>query len=136
MVHDFYWKDDLNCAITTIKILADRYSIEINKQVLDGLICIPGAAKHGALCGLVTGTLLFIGIYGNEHNFSIEKISNTCFDYSEKFEKKFGSLHCSVLRPEGFKAENPPHLCEELTKRAVEFSIGFLDDSFIDDNNL
>lgn len=33
---------------------------------------------------------------------------------------------CKVLRPQGFKPDNPPHLCEGITREAVVFSIDFV----------
>ena len=35
-------------------------------------------------------------------------------------------LLCSNLRLQGFNADNPPHLCEELTNKAVKFTAKFL----------
>ena len=44
----------------------------------------------------------------------------------EAFEERFGSLRCAVLRPEGFKEANPPHLCEGLTRDALDLSIRYV----------
>lgn len=38
------------------------------------------------------------------------------------FDKKFGALRCLELRPIGFSENDPPHMCEHLTCKAVEFA--------------
>ena len=63
---------------------------------------------------------------GKAKNYSDNEIKEKCYFFAEKFEKEFGSLICKVLRPEGFKPENPPHLCEDLSKKAILFTINFL----------
>jgi len=35
-------------------------------------------------------------------------------------------LLCEKLRPQGFTSDNPPHLCESITKKAVLFSADFI----------
>jgi hypothetical protein len=131
MVHHFYWEEDINCATTVMKILAAHYKIPINGQVLDSLIGMHGAGKYGTQCGLVEGALLFIGIWGRYKNLKDEIIVKSCYQYAEAFEKEFKDLRCSVLRPEGFHEGNPPHLCEELSKKSIKFTIGFMDENMM-----
>jgi len=121
-VHDYYWEEDLNCATTMLKTLGEIYKVKLDDQVIDSTSAIPGAGRFGAQCGLVTGTLMFCGILGNQQGVSNKEIRNICYKFADQFQKKFGSLLCRELRPEGFKADNPPHLCEGLSKKAVEFS--------------
>jgi C_GCAxxG_C_C family probable redox protein len=125
-VFKYYWKDDINCATTTLKILSEVFEIELNKQVIDAAIGMHGAGKYGAQCGLVEGTLMFLGIFGRENNIPDNIIVDSCREFANQFENKFKSLQCSILRPEGFHPDNPPHLCEPLTCKAVEFSINFI----------
>ncbi len=127
-VHKLYWSDDLNCATTILLALSKKYSVEINKQVIDSLKGLPGASKQGELCGLVAGGLMFIGIYGSANGWSDKEVSKICSSYSADFKERFNSLSCSDLRPEGFSKENPPHLCEDLTVRALSFASNFLDE--------
>jgi C_GCAxxG_C_C family probable redox protein len=125
-VHKYYWDYDINCAATMLKITAEIFGIEISPQLADAVIGMHGAGKFGAQCGLVEGSLMLIGIKGRADGFSDDAIVNNCFKFADEFQKKFGSLNCSVLRPEGFKQENPPHLCEEMTVKAVEFTAVFV----------
>ncbi|MFH0781775.1 MAG: C-GCAxxG-C-C family protein [Pseudomonadota bacterium] len=125
-VKDYYWQHDLNCATVTLKILAEQYSIELSNQVLDSSVGMHGAGNYGAQCGLVEGTLLFLGILGRAKQLPDDEISNLCCRYAGRFEEHFSSLLCCELRHEGFSSELPPHLCEELSSRAVAFGSAFL----------
>lgn len=42
-VHDYYWEDDLNCAITMLKMLGEIFEVEVKSQVIDSASGIPGA---------------------------------------------------------------------------------------------
>lgn len=125
-VHHYYYRDDHNCAVTTLKILAERFGVNLHSQVLDAALGMHGAGGFRAQCGLIEGALLFIGIYGKMRNLADEEIISWCKRFASDFEKKFTSLQCRELRPEGFSSDNPPHLCEELTCRANEFAISFI----------
>jgi hypothetical protein len=85
-----------------------------------------GAGEYGAQFGLVEGTLMFLGIYDRKNGISDEKTAEICREYARQFEGKFTSLQCSILRPEGFKPDNPPHICEVLSIKAIEFSINYI----------
>jgi C_GCAxxG_C_C family probable redox protein len=125
-VYSYYWIDDINCATTTIKILSEIFNIQIEQQVLDSAIGLHGAGEYGAQCGLVEGTLIFLGIYGRHNKIEEKEIIKLCKEFATKFEAEFKSLQCSILRPEGFKEDNPPHLCEILTCNAISFSRDFI----------
>jgi len=125
-VNEYYWKEDINCATTTIKILSETFKVSIHQQVVDSALGMHGAGEYGAQCGLVEGALMFIGIYGKQNNWSNDLIVKSCNSFANLFEEKFKSLQCSILRPEGFKEENLPHLCEPLTCNAAEFTIKFI----------
>lgn len=125
-VRHYYWDLDLNCAVTTLKILSETFSIPLNPQIEDAAVGMHGAGRFGAQCGLVEGALMFIGIAGRAISIPDEEIISCCRQYATQFEARFGSLICRQLRPQGFKADNPPHLCLPLTQKAVIFSMEFL----------
>jgi len=127
-VKKYYWKEDINCATTMMKILSKVYGIRLQKQVINGALGLHGAGGFGAQCGLVEGGLIFIGILGKKQNLSNEEIVKFCYEYADNFEKKFGSLSCKVLRPQGFYPDNPPHLCEPLTNKAAKFAIHYCEE--------
>lgn len=125
-VHDYYWEKDLNCAATILKTLAEIFEIGLDSQVINSAVGMHGAGKFGAQCGLVGGALMFLGILGSKKVISQKKIINTCYNFANEFQEEYGSLVCRELRPEGFKKDNPPHLCEGITKRAVKFTVNFI----------
>ena len=129
-VHEYYWRDDANCATTTLKILSERFGVEVCDQVMDAALGMHGAGGYRAQCGLVEGALMFIGIAGRARGILEERIVDACKDFAQQFEGRFGSLLCAVLRPEGFRPDLPPHICEGLTCEAItmsaEFVAGFL----------
>lgn len=124
-VHKYYWEHDYNCTTTTLLILAEYFGIRIEPQAYDAALGMHGAGEYGAQCGLVEGGLMFLGIAGRKIGIADDAIINACRDFAEEFEDRFGSLLCRVLRPEGFRPENPPHICEDLTCRAIRFDIEF-----------
>lgn len=125
-VHQAYWDQNWNCAVTTLCILAEAFDVALDQQVLNAAVGMHGAGGYRAQCGLVEGALMFIGILGEARELSDDEVVKMCYNLAEAFEGRFGSLLCRDLRPEGFKPNNPPHLCEELTCSAIRFAIHFI----------
>ncbi len=125
-VSKYYWKDDINCAETTLKVLSEHFNVGLNEDVFQSCCGLPGAGQCGALCGIVSGTIMFLGISGNRNKFQSKLISEYCKRFTNDFKSKFKSVQCGVLRPEGFHPDNPPHICERLTCDALELSISLL----------
>jgi Putative redox-active protein (C_GCAxxG_C_C). len=125
-VHDYYWKDDINCVTTVLRILAEIYEIELNPQLIDSAIGLHGAGTFGAQCGLVEGSLMFIGILGKRMGYDIPTITEFCYSFAHDFQIKFGSLVCRELRPQGFSPDNPPHICENITRQAAQFTLDYI----------
>jgi C_GCAxxG_C_C family probable redox protein len=122
----YYWEDNINCAATTLNILAEHFDVRLHPQVLNAALGMHGAGEYGAQCGLVEGALMFLGIVGKEKGLANEAVVAACREFAGAFQQRFGSLNCAVLRPQGFREENPPHLCEPLTCKAIEFSLAFV----------
>ncbi len=125
-VNQCYKNEHINCATTILKILEEQFHTQLQDQISKAAIGMHGAGRYGAQCGLVEGALMFIGIYGSNTGLEKDKISSLCYSFAGAFEKRFESLSCSVLRPEGFNDNQPPHLCMDLTIEAAEFIIDFL----------
>jgi C_GCAxxG_C_C family probable redox protein len=125
-VHEYYWNQNLNCAITTLNILSELFHVELQSQIKEAAIGMNGAGRFGSQCGLVEGSLMFIGIYGSKKEMDKSEIIELCHRFSSGFQQKFGSLLCRDLRPEGFHPDNPPHLCEKITQLAVLFVAEFI----------
>ena len=129
-VHRHYWDQDDTCAFTTLSIVSDLFGITLEPQVLDAALGMWGAGGHRAQCGLVEGALMIIGVLGGYCGLNRDQISRLCRNYGRSFEQTFGSLICRELRPEGFSPDNPPHICEDLSNRAIRFTAGFIADAF------
>lgn len=127
-VQDAYWNQDWNCAETTLRVLSEVFGVDLDPQVLAAAVGMHGAGGYRAQCGLVEGALMFTGLLGKERGIPQDAIVEACRDFAEAFEERFGSLLCRDLRPEGFSPDNPPHLCEELTRQALLFDMPFLTD--------
>lgn len=125
-VHRYYWEENINCATVMLKVLSELHNVKLDQQVINSAIGMHGAGGFRAQCGLVEGSLLFIGIWGMQNGLDAEKIIDLCYGFAKEFEQEFSSLSCKQLRPEGFKADNPPHLCEPLTAKAVKFTAEYL----------
>ncbi len=57
-VHTYYRRDQFNCATTTLKILAERFDLDLQDQVIHASLGMAGAGGLRAQCGLVEGGLM------------------------------------------------------------------------------
>lgn len=121
-VHSLFWDLNDNCAVTTLKIGSELFALPLPPQVLESAVGLWGAGGYRAQCGLVEGALMLFGLLGARAGLDRESIAGLCRRYAGDFERDFGALSCRALRPGGFNAEDPPHVCEELARRAIAFS--------------
>ena len=125
-VHDLYWMEDINCARTALVCLSELFEITIEPQTIWSAVGLHGAGGYRAQCGLVEGSLMFIGIYLHGLGKSEDEIVSACYNFASAFEKTFESLRCRELRPSGFSESDPPHLCENLTCNGIEFAYQYI----------
>lgn len=125
-VHELYWKDDINCARVTLICLSELFENPVEQQTIWSAIGLHGAGKYRAQCGLVEGTLMFLGIYLNKLKKTEDEIVSACYNFAFAFEKAFGSLRCFELRPTGFSEDDSPHMCESLTCNGIEFAYQYI----------
>ena len=85
-----------------------------------------GAGGYRAQCGLVEGTLMFIGIYLHTIGKTEDEIVSACYNFASAFDREFGSLRCFELRPTGFSESDPPHMCENLTCNGIGFAYQYI----------
>jgi hypothetical protein len=95
----------------------------IHEQVFAAATGMHGAGRYGAQCGLVEGGLMFLGLWGREMGKTQGWITEACNAYAQGFERRFGSLLCRELRPQGFIDGQPPHMCEELSVDAASWAV-------------
>ena len=120
-VHELYYGIDMNCAGTTMNCLSEIMDVKLEKQTMDAALGMHGAGGFRAQCGLVEGALMFLGIYGRIKGLPEGEIPAICYHYAEEYTRLFGALTCRELRPGGFREDDPPHLCEDLTCRSIFF---------------
>lgn len=125
-VHELYWKDDINCARTAIICLSELFEITVEPQIIWSAIGLHGAGGYRAQCGVVEGTLMFIGIYLHMMGKTEDEIVSACYNFASAFDRRFGSLRCFELRPTGFSENDPPHMCESLTCNGIEFAYQYI----------
>ncbi len=126
IVHDEYYNNDNNCAITTLICLGRMLDFEPGEQLINAAAGLHGAGGYRAQCGLVEGGLMAIGILGNKYGLSKDEITCLCYEYAHAFEDEFGALRCMELRPGGFRKDDPPHLCENITVNACIYSYDYI----------
>ena len=127
-VHELYWKDDINCARTTLICLSELFDVSLEAQTIKAAVGLHGAGGYRAQCGLVEGALMFLAVYYDKQGRSEQEIVSACYEYAKCFEEEFGSLRCYDLRPNGFTPNDPPHMCEQLTCKAVAFAYRFIEE--------
>lgn len=125
-VHELYWKYDLNCARTTLTCLSELYQIPVEPQTMTAAVGLFGAGGYRAQCGLVEGSLMFIGLYCAAKGMTESAAVSYCYQFARSFEEKFGSLQCRELRPSGFSKDDPPHMCEQMSCAAIEFTWNYI----------
>ena len=130
-IKEIFCLKQLNCATTTVIIMSKHFSTKIQSQVIDSLVGLPNGAEQKSLCGLVSGTLIFIGIYGKIKKLKRDQIKNICKKFSSEFIGKFGSIDCKDLKPEKISPEQTC-ICKELAYKAIDFSIDFIEKSIKD----
>lgn len=128
-VHELYWEKDINCARTALLCLSELFEVPLAPQTIQSAAGLHGAGGYRAQCGLVEGTLMFIGIYLPLLGKTEDDVVAACYHFAEAFERAFGSLRCRELRPTGFSENDPPHLCEILTCQAIEFAYHYLSET-------
>ncbi|WP_320129841.1 C-GCAxxG-C-C family protein [uncultured Sphaerochaeta sp.] len=126
LVHSSYWEKDINCARTMLFALGTLFEVPLENQTLQAAIGMHGAGGYRAQCGLVEGALMFLGIFFAQKGQADESISKLCYSYAEEFTQEFSSLECRDLRPNGFQETDAPHVCENLTVKAIAFTRDFI----------
>lgn len=125
-VHELYWEKDINCARTALICLGEFFDVTIEPQTIWSAVGLHGAGGYRAQCGLVEGPLMFLGIYLHNLGKTESELVSACYHFASAFEKTFGALRCLELRPTGFSESDPPHLCETLTCRAIQFAYEYI----------
>lgn len=127
-VHTCYWTYDLSCVITMITLLGEWFRMIVATEVIDAANGL-NAGRLRSQCGLVEGALMFIGLYAARQGLEAEEVHAVCHEFAVRYQERFDSTLCSELRPQGFVKGQPPHLCEALTCRSIEFTVQYIEEN-------
>ena len=108
-----------NCAMTVLRVLAEVFKTPLAQPVIDAAQCMPGAGGVDHLCGLVSGALMFVGVWGGQQGLHRSVLRPVTSGFSQAVAERFGSLMCSDLRP----ADG----CGPLAVAFLTFAIPYLD---------
>lgn len=125
-VHHYFWDLDIQCGRTSLLVLAELFDCKVEPQTVDAAIGMAGAGRFRAQCGLVEGSLMFLGLFFHQRGRSDEEIYHICYRFANDFTRRFSSLRCRELRPNGISPIDPPHLCDTLGEEAILFAYQFV----------
>ena len=112
----YFTSGKYNCTMTTLKVLTEVFEVPLHPQVLDAARMAPGAGGTGGLCGLVTGALMFVGLWDAQHRIPRDQLWPLTQGMMAEIRERFGSVQCEVL-------END---CSKLTFEMLSFLIPYL----------
>ena len=108
-VHELYWNEDINCARTAIICLSELFETAVEPQTIWSAVGLHGAGGYRAQCGLVEGTLMFLGIYLHVMGKTEDETVSACYNFAFAFSEN-----------------DPPHMCEKLTCKGIEFAYQYI----------
>ena len=85
-VHELYWNNNINCARTAIICLSELFETVVEPQTIWSAIGMHGAGGYRAQCGLVEGTLMFIGIYFHILGKTEDEAVSACYNFASAFD--------------------------------------------------
>jgi C_GCAxxG_C_C family probable redox protein len=99
-----YMAQSHHCAQTSFLALSEQFGLE-DKEILKALTPLPGMAEHGQTCGVVTGSLMLLGlVYGRDRLDDWQKYRDSLIPtgkFVDEFNKEMGStLCCDIVEKE------------------------------------
>ncbi len=141
---DNYIRQGGNCAQASFKALSEQFGLE-SKDILKALTPMPGIAEMGKTCGVITGSLMVMGlIYGRDNLDDWKKYRDSLVPagkFVSSFEKELGSSLCSdIVEKEfgkrldlrnppdhaEFVKEDPGTRCGAVVKKGVNIAAGII----------
>lgn len=92
-----YMAKSHHCAQSSFLALSEQFGLE-DKEILKALTPLPGIAERGQTCGVVTGSLMAMGlVFGRDRIDDWQKYRDSLIptgEFVEEFEKEMGSSLC------------------------------------------
>lgn len=98
-VTTYFVSGDNNCAMTALRVLSEVFETPVAQPVIDAAQCLPGAGGVDHLCGLISGALMFVGVWSGQQGLHRSVLRPLTSSFSQAVQERFGSLMCSDLRP-------------------------------------
>ncbi|UCG68951.1 MAG: C_GCAxxG_C_C family protein [Thermoplasmata archaeon] len=129
-----YFEGDLNCCQSMIMTYGPDYGLSKDTGIRLGTGFAGGMARHGEVCGAVTGAIMIIGLkFGmkeEDDSQARDKTYELVKEFLDRFKTKHESircrdlLECDIGTPEGRALANEKGLfktlCPKLVKSAAE----------------
>jgi C_GCAxxG_C_C family probable redox protein len=133
-----YFEGDWNCCQSIIMTYGPLYGLPINTSSRIGTSFAGGMARRGEVCGVVSGSLMVIGLkYGMENETDSEKRDKT-YELVNAFLDKFKEKHeylrcrdlldCDISTPEGRKTAKEKQLFKTICPKLVSSAAELLED--------
>ena len=100
-VQTYFVDGNDNCTMTSLRIQGEHFETPLDSQVLDAAQCVPGTIGTRETCGLITGGLMFIGVWGAQHHHPRETLNLLAQRMTSQVRHQFGSVCCRDLKVEG-----------------------------------
>lgn len=84
--------------MTVLKILTEYFKVPLEAQVLAAAWHVPGAGGAGEVCGLVTGALMFIGVWGDQHHYTRMEVKHLAQRVTAHVQHRYATVCCRDLR--------------------------------------
>lgn len=129
LVKDYFYRGGLNCAESTVRLLASMGKYEIPKDLIKAMSGFGGGMQRGLTCGAVTASVALLGLFTGrtEPSESREPSAQAVRIYLEEFEKRFGSLICEKLKADfESKSEEMYAHCAKFVTASVEIVVNIL----------
>lgn len=123
LAREYFITQNLNCGLTMMHCLSDFFHLPVHEQVYASVNGIMEHRDKRYQCGLYKGALMFIGIYGTEHDWNRDRINASTLMVAQAFEESFNSILCKELRLDNF---SNPNTCNNLAVDAVLFAAGII----------
>lgn len=105
-VRDYFLDQDYNCAETTLRVLNDRYGLNLTEADFKLVSGFGGGCGYGIICGALAGAIAAMGsMLVAERAHVTPDFKETCGKYCKRFEETLGSTCCAELRPKYFREE-------------------------------
>lgn len=102
----YYLDCDCNCAETILRVLGERYTLELTEKDVHLLSGFGGGCGCGKICGALAASVAALGSMMVESRaHATPGFREACGELCARFEAALGSTECAELKPRYFQPE-------------------------------